>query len=102
MTDPFEQKLTQDSSHNSKQKSFFTLALRQGWRLIIAVVGFTTLLLGVIMIVTPGPALVFIPLGLGILAAEFVWARRLLRKLKDSAKWPLTNKQKQAADRSEP
>jgi uncharacterized protein (TIGR02611 family) len=102
MADSSEQKLPEDSSDKSKQKSFFTLALRQGWRLIIVVGGFTILLLGVIMIVTPGPALVFIPLGLGILAAEFVWARRLLRKLKDSAKWPLTDKQKQAADRSEP
>lgn len=35
------------------------------------------------MIVTPGPAIVVIPVGLGILATQFVWARRLLRKFKD-------------------
>ena len=32
------------------------------------------------MIVLPGPAIVFIPLGLGILATEFVWARRLVTR----------------------
>nr|ALS88873.1 putative transmembrane protein (PGPGW) [uncultured bacterium] len=46
---------------------------------IVAVVGFTVVLLGVVMIVTPGPALVVIPLGLAILATEFIWAKRLLK-----------------------
>jgi hypothetical protein len=49
-------------------------------RAIVAVIGFTILLIGVGMIVLPGPAIVFIPLGLGILATEFVWARRLLAR----------------------
>jgi hypothetical protein len=49
-------------------------------RAIIAVIGFTILLIGAAMIVFPGPAIVFIPLGLGILATEFVWARRWLAK----------------------
>jgi tellurite resistance protein TerC len=47
-------------------------------RAIVAVIGFTILVIGVAMIVFPGPAIVFIPLGLGILATEFVWARRWL------------------------
>lgn len=34
------------------------------------------------MIVTPGPAFVFIPIGLAILAIEFVWARHWLKKLR--------------------
>ena len=46
---------------------------------IVAVVGTTVVLLGVVMVVTPGPALVVIPLGLAILATEFVWAKRLLK-----------------------
>ena len=58
-------------------------AVRHARRTIIFVVGATVVLIGVIMIVTPGPALVVIPLGLGILAIEFAWARRLLRHLKD-------------------
>ena len=35
------------------------------------------------MIVTPGPAIVVIPAGLALLATEFLWARRLLQKMKD-------------------
>lgn len=54
-------------------------------RLIVAVIGFTVLLLGVALIVLPGPALVMIPIGLAILATEFAWARRLLRRIKPEA-----------------
>ena len=56
---------------------------KQAKRLIIIVVGFTVLLLGVTMILLPGPAFIMIPLGLGILATEFVWARTLLNKFKE-------------------
>ena len=48
-------------------------------RVVIAIVGSTVVLVGVVMFVTPGPAVVVIPVGLAILALEFVWARRLLR-----------------------
>jgi len=51
-------------------------------RIIVAVIGFTVLLVGVAMIVQPGPAIVVISLGLAILATEFVWARRVLKKAK--------------------
>ena len=44
--------------------------------------GFTLLGLGVVMLVTPGPGMVVIFLGLGLLAAEFVWARRLMERIK--------------------
>ena len=49
-------------------------------RVIVAVVGGTVLLFGLALLVLPGPALLVIPLGLAILATEFVWARRWLRK----------------------
>ncbi len=45
-------------------------------KLIIAVIGGTVLLIGVALIVLPGPAFIVIPVGLAILATEFVWARR--------------------------
>jgi uncharacterized protein (TIGR02611 family) len=44
--------------------------------------GFTLLLVGIVMLVTPGPGWVVILLGLGLLAAEFVWARRLMDRIK--------------------
>jgi uncharacterized protein (TIGR02611 family) len=56
--------------------------IRQIKRIFIAIVGFTVLLIGIAMIVLPGPAILVIPLGLTILATEFVWARRLLKKVK--------------------
>ena len=49
-------------------------------KLIVAVIGVTILLIGVAMIVLPGPALIVIPLGLAILATEFAWARRAIRR----------------------
>ena len=57
-------------------------ALRHVRRVIVAVVGVTVLVIGIAMIVLPGPATVVIPSGLGILAIEFAWARRLLDQLK--------------------
>jgi hypothetical protein len=38
------------------------------------------------MIVLPGPAVVVIPLGLAILATEFVWAGKVLSQFKQTAK----------------
>ena len=51
-------------------------------RIFRVVAGFTLLLIGVVMLVTPGPGWLVILLGLGLLAAEFVWARRLMDRIK--------------------
>ncbi|HTQ62744.1 MAG TPA: PGPGW domain-containing protein [Candidatus Solibacter sp.] len=51
-------------------------------RLSRIVGGFTLLLIGIVMLVTPGPGWLVILLGLGLLAAEFVWARRLMDHIK--------------------
>jgi tellurite resistance protein TerC len=56
--------------------------LKQAKRVIVIVVGFTVLVIGIALIVLPGPATLVIPLGLGMLATEFVWARRLLVRFK--------------------
>jgi len=44
------------------------------------VVGATVLLIGVALLVLPGPAFIVIPVGLAILATEYAWARRWLKK----------------------
>ena len=49
-------------------------------KLIVAVIGLTILLIGVAMTVLPGPAFIVIPIGLGVLATEFAWARRTIRR----------------------
>ena len=52
-------------------------------KVVVGVVGGTVILCGVAMLVLPGPALVVIPVGLAILAVEFAWARRWLRRLRE-------------------
>ena len=59
--------------------------LKQARRLVVTVLGFTVLLIGLVMIVLPGPAVLVIPIGLAILATEFVWARRLLGRMRTEA-----------------
>ena len=52
-------------------------------RVVIGVVGGTVLLIGLALVVLPGPAVVVIPVGLAILATEFAWARRYLTKARE-------------------
>lgn len=60
-------------------------SLRVARRLIVGVVGTSVVLFGVALLVLPGPASVVIPLGLAILATEFVWARALLKRVRERA-----------------
>jgi Putative transmembrane protein (PGPGW) len=48
------------------------------FRVLWVVAGITVVLAGLAMTVIPGPAVVVLPVGLAMLAAEFTWARRLL------------------------
>jgi tellurite resistance protein TerC len=61
-------------------------------RIAVAVVGSTVLLIGLALLVLPGPAFVVIPLGLGILAIEFAWARLWLNYVRDLANKSLGRK----------
>jgi uncharacterized protein (TIGR02611 family) len=45
--------------------------------LLVMVLGFILIVLGLIMLVTPGPGLLFIFFGVTVLALEFEWAREL-------------------------
>jgi len=65
-------------------KSAFHFTYKAARRIVIAVVGVTVLVIGVVMIITPGPAIVLIPVGLAILSIEFAFARRWLRMLRES------------------
>ena len=51
------------------------------YRAAFAVVGFVVLAAGVVMLVTPGPGIPVIILGLAMLALEFAWAERWLERL---------------------
>ncbi len=60
--------------------------LKKARRIIIGVIGLTVLIIGIALLVLPGPAVIVIPVGLGILATEFAWARHLLKKVRDKIK----------------
>ena len=62
-----------------------TITYRWARRIVVAVIGGTILLIGIAMVVLPGPAIVVVPLGLGVLGLEFAWARHWLRKLRATA-----------------
>lgn len=61
------------------------MILKQAKQVVIFVVGATVVLLGVIMLVTPGQGVLTILAGLAILATEFVWARHLLKRVREQA-----------------
>ena len=68
---------------NDKHPLFGTYRVAK--RIAIGIVGGSVLVVGMLMIVLPGPAVVVIPVGLGILSLEFAWARSWLRKIKEKA-----------------
>ena len=60
----------------------FQPTLEQVRRALRIVSGFTLLAVGAVMLITPGPGWLTIFFGLSLLAAEFVWARRLMNRIK--------------------
>jgi uncharacterized protein (TIGR02611 family) len=75
----------QDDFHLSGHHRPWPKAMQRTKRLLKIVLGFTLLAIGAAMIVLPGPGWLTIGLGLVVLAAEFIWARRLLNRLKEQA-----------------
>ncbi|MGQ9858088.1 MAG: PGPGW domain-containing protein [Thermodesulfobacteriota bacterium] len=64
---------------------------------MVAVVGGTVVLIGLAMVVLPGPATLVIPAGIAILATEFVWARRLLDRTREKFNETLRRRKKEGA-----
>lgn len=54
-------------------------------KVIIFIIGLAVILVGVALLVLPGPGLLVIAAGFAILATEFTWAQRLLEKVKKKA-----------------
>ena len=59
------------------------LLYKQFKKLVIFLIGISVVLIGCVLFFTPGPAIVVIPIGLAILATEFIWAKKLLKKFKE-------------------
>jgi tellurite resistance protein TerC len=62
------------------------LTYRTARRIVIAVIGTSVVLVGVAMLVLPGPAFIVIPAGLAILSIEFAFARRWLKTIRDGSR----------------
>ena len=68
------------------RKRLNNLPYRYARRIVISIVGGCMVLVGIAMIVLPGPAFIVIPAGLGVLALEFAWARLWLKRIKIAGK----------------
>ena len=53
------------------------------WRTGVTVVGVLVIVVGIVLLPLPGPGWVIIFAGLGVLATEYEWAKRLLRFARD-------------------
>jgi uncharacterized protein (TIGR02611 family) len=62
-----------------------TKAGRLFWRVLIGIVGGTVTALGAIALVGPGPGILIVLAGLGILATEFAWAARVMVRTRSYA-----------------
>ena len=63
-----------------------TTALQRARRLAVAVLGGSVILLAAVLFFTPAPSSLVFLVGLGILATEFLWAGRLLQRVKNLRK----------------
>lgn len=59
---------------------------RSAKRIAVAVVGGALVVLGLAMLVLPGPGILVVALGFAVLATEFVWAHHVLEAGKRGAK----------------
>ena len=84
------------------EKKVHTIRPRQARRVIVAVVGFTVLLLGLLMLALPGPALLVIPAGLAILGLEFAWAKKWLHAERQFARQAAERASAATSKRSSP
>ena len=68
-----------DLSSNTSSRTTYKTARR----IVVGMVGTTILLIGIALLVLPGPAFIVIPAGLAVLSLEFAWAQHWLQKIKD-------------------
>ncbi len=62
----------------AKMRAVVRFIARNTWRATVSAVGFALIVVGAIMMVTPGPGLLVIIAGLAILATQYAWAERAL------------------------
>jgi uncharacterized protein (TIGR02611 family) len=73
------------TSTNKPARDARSFPVRVVRRIAVAVIGGTVILAGIAMLVLPGPGLLTIAGGLAILAVEFTWAKRWLKRAREAA-----------------
>lgn len=79
-------KRIKDKKDEEKELNYSEMTIKKVKRFIVTLIGFTVLIIGMVMIVFPGPALIVIPLGLAILGTEYVWVNKMFEKIKKGVK----------------
>jgi uncharacterized protein (TIGR02611 family) len=69
----------------AKVRAVVRFIARNTWRVTVSAVGFALIVVGGIMMVTPGPGLLVIIAGLAVLATQYAWAERALDAAKTRA-----------------
>ena len=69
----------------AKVRAVVRFIARNTWRATVSAAGFALIVLGGIMMVTPGPGLLVIIAGLAVLATQYAWAQRALDAAKARA-----------------
>jgi tellurite resistance protein TerC len=68
----------------SEMEKLAMTSYKQARRAVILLLGSSVLIVGLAMVVLPGPAILVVPLGLSILGIEFAWARRWLARMRET------------------
>jgi uncharacterized protein (TIGR02611 family) len=74
-------------ARGGEEKIMILRTMQQARRCARILFGFALLVLGIVAIPTPVPGFLMIALGLGTLAADFDWARQLLKYVKECTEW---------------
>jgi hypothetical protein len=69
--------LRPSSPAHARTTGLLAVLARAGKRVVVTLVGGTVALLGVAMLVLPGPGLLTLAVGFGILGQEYAWAARI-------------------------
>ena len=72
-----------EEAHGNEEKALWYFIKRSGKRVAVAIGGFGTVIIGLILVPLPGPGWLIVFGGLALLATEFVWAERLLTFAKE-------------------
>jgi tellurite resistance protein TerC len=83
-------------------KQTWKITYRTARRIVIAVIGATVVLLGIAMLVLPGPGLLTILGGLAILGLEFAFAKRWLERIKTTTRWAVDEAKRRVGRKSPP